>query len=731
LNVWFLKREVGFQYNPLLFFGLFLCVNIVLTYLTLPILTWFNVLIWCFLLPFILGMTFKQKPHLSSNIPFFQTESKWNPSSYVVFLIISLGIFARVYLKDLCGYWPIPDEAKTACLSLEMAENGMHHFFYTDSQIPPFFFAALAFFFRIMTPSLFAIWLLPSLFSIAGFLLLYFAARQLFSNFFSFLFLTLISLSFLPIYLGRFCTYDAGHFFWESLCIAVLAWLAGSQNGILFWMKAFLLGFCVGFGFWVAIAWPVEAVIFGVFFYILSKGNQEKNRMTISFLIGFVVVLAPFIFTAANENYGFHIKNDFYVSPYSPGERIIRSIISHLMYLFWYGNDKKFLPQGDFVPSASGLLNPITSAFFFIGVIELFRLKKSIVVGLLFLSLIVCLLPGLLSMDFDIHRIDQIAPLLLLVATVGFQSTAQSFGTTKLKCILFILLTLSVSFLMDAFNLEKFNNINFFNPASSETSSNEPEIQKAYEIVKNEYTLSGPGFIFTEFSSAVLDQSFLISTFPFNANHNSKLPSPFSKWAAVILNIHYLPFLSNRFPLGHWYHLGPDPAWMYGDLCLFIIPLDAKTWPQIQRWIQAEQLLSQITNSIFNSPIDVPQQPVLNQFLAIRDFMRTDPFLESCFIDRVLFYRKIDGFSPTHLDLLQEGLKYGYPLPPFLLSEGVFLRNLGKFSEARRAFEKAVDSTLNFTPAESRLKELNAQSEEKPNGHVGSSSTSSTNQINK
>jgi hypothetical protein len=201
----------------------------------------------------------------------------------------------------------------------------------------------------------------------------------------------------------------------------------------------------------------------------------------------------------------------------------------------------------------------------------------------------------------------------------------------------------------------------------------------------------------------VTDQTLPLADYAMDVSRHPQMTLEGKKWAAVIADMHYQPFLKKRFPDGRWHALGNRylPA---GGIMMAIIPVTPRHQRDLERWCDANRAFHSVTREIVQSGSN--PVPVLAKLSKVYSFVEGDPFLESVYWHKCLDLEKKRGDRTASLRAIHQGLQRGYALPFFFNDEGVLLMQEGRYKEARKAFRRALGSELNLTPARSNLELL-------------------------
>jgi hypothetical protein len=180
-----------------------------------------------------------------------------------------------------------------------------------------------------------------------------------------------------------------------------------------------------------------------------------------------------------------------------------------------------------------------------------------------------------------------------------------------------------------------------------------------------------------------------------------------------MINSNEEPFLRKRFPEGEWFSLSPVPNSSPNNLELFIIPLNSMNQKSLVHWVKVDRLLQKVnyfmlmygnlkTGLMNHSRLE----DVLKQMAGIYPEIKGDPFLESCFYEKVSVFFEMDHNPEAAGKAIEDAIHKGYPAANLYNDEGVILAVQKRYPEARRAFRFALKCPVNFTPSAQNLKNL-------------------------
>ena len=239
---------------------------------------------------------------------------------------------------------------------------------------------------------------------------------------------------------------------------------------------------------------------------------------------------------------------------------------------------------------------------------------------------------------------------------------------------------------------------------------------RAFPILKEESLKKGPGLVFQDFNPNNSDQTLSLATFSFDALVDRERSFEEAQWAALLVNVHYRPFLERQFGVGKAYWLSKDFNLPDGGRMLWIIPITDSNRPIFRRWYKADLALDNFRDSSFQNINYFWGQPSAETFRILEDAypaFQDDPFLRSCFWEKMADYDFKARRFPESIGCLQEALREGYPAAQIFYRLGILEILQQSPSKARQYLEKATQSPMNFTNAASLLEQLKIPSQGK------------------
>ena len=432
----------------------------------------------------ILRLNENEKIYGKETISFSNTRAIW-----VIFGLLSILI--RFFRLTQIYLWPTGDEALHGFLALSLLKNWNWHFFYTVGEHPPLLIWMLALFLKVFKSPFMALWLLPALFSVINIPLGYFCAREFLPKSTSILFTFFLAFSFWPLYSSRFCHQGLFIAFWEfSTFLLMFRWITHPlKPKPILW--PLLLGIWCGLGTLTFISWIF--VLLFLLTTILILAHKKLISNVILFLVFLSFGLLPLALAFLNEGYGHHLADSSTFSHWFSNSHQVITHFSYITSLFW-GSLQSDTSYG---PTWGGILNPVLTSCFFIGIVSLFQERFKTPTKWIVLGFVFCMLPAFMVGDYvELNRIIQVMPFLLLIVVLGLQKVLLEIGDEKKrKMMLYVLLFSSFldakQFLNPTFEYFRFRKTEY-------QSSSDPDL-KAYQILNSLHLNKGPEIIFTEF----------------------------------------------------------------------------------------------------------------------------------------------------------------------------------------------------------------------------------------
>ncbi len=648
--------------------------------------------------PWVMAWHFFPAPS-PKEVPLYQKEFLPAIPTWIWLSVAALAICVRFYKLTTLSVWPLYDEGSINYSALELSRKWDWRLFYFSSQSPPAYAWGLGLFFKIFGVSLGTLWFFPALVSLLTVPVGYFAFRQYFSKSFSFLLLLFLAGSFWPFYAGRYSLMTVLIPFWECLAFYFLgkylnAPLKDQKTGSLF------LGMIVGAGFYIHISWPPIAGFIGLVVLAVSLKRKSGFSHFFIFSMAAIFLFFPLVLAAIRQGYGWYLNDLWAFSKSSPIHNQLETSLDYLAVPFW-GFQDHIHP---YYPAWGGFLNPILGSAFFLACLEMFKNRTLPLYRCLGIGLVMFLVPALLTKTLEPFRLLPLMPLILAAAALGL-SRFLSFSPV-MKPFFVVSGIFLASFALDFYHLAGPYRKTWETPSYWNTKS---FIRfKADEILKQKARNEGQGLIFTDFSPGFCDQTLTLSTYAYNQVWNPELLGEKFKWAAVLVNVHYRPFLAKRFPDGKAYFLDKEAPEPNGGTMLWVMPVTPNRQEVMARWEKAAEALKPFIHQFLSYVHGQSFQPVRDSLLQAYPYFRGDPFLESCFWEKAADNDLKMGFQ-DHRESIQDirqALKSGYPATHLYYTLGTLLYIDRNRVEAREAFQQASHAPMNFTNADQLLREL-------------------------
>lgn len=689
--------------GPWAYFLAFLAVLSLLSYMPLPALAGWALALLGLGLPLAAALRAFPPPRRIEK-PSCLQELALSPPLWLWILAAAFLLFLRLDQLPDFPRWPNLDEGWIGTLALELSRHWTWKFFYTFGEAPPLTVWAVALGLKLGLPPAWSLWLPPALVSLATVVAAYATARRFFSRSFSLVFGGLTAFSCWPLFIGRVCHQGIWLPLWVLLC--GWAW-GGFQKAPKPAAKArwaVALGVLLGLGSFTFTPWLwVAAVLFPTFAKGLWSAPRAGRRFFGYFLAAFCLTLLPFLHAVLTEGFGGHILS---LSPWGGWYRWsdLPAVFFHYGAALFGGPLEK---DPAYTPLVGGFLNPLLGAFFFLGLVELFRFRKEPLLRWVAPAFFLFLVPGALSLNVETFRVAQVMPLLLFITALGGHSLLAAWPAARRLRLLVLVLALSGC--LDFYLLAA----PYRNPDAHPENFGRPvkslERYRAYRILERIQEAQGPGWVLTDFDTGSFnDPTLSFMAYPFNVARNTGLESSPCRWMAVFVNVHYQPFLKKRFPEGRWFWVAEGLGLENGGDLLGVLPVTAANRKTLDRWAKAHSFFQQADLERFEQG-NGRMEPVLHTLEGSYPFVKGDPFLESVFWDKRAAYEYADLDYGQNLLSYRMAVTRGYPTAELYCKLGELLLVKGRVAEAEQALERATRAPLDWTPAGGLLKGLQSR----------------------
>ena len=680
------------SYSPWAFFILFLAADALLVFAPLPLTADLAILLFGILVPFVVALVLllKNPVPLSDKVSFFHTE--WfevGPWLWILFAV--LFMITRFY-KLTTLPWPVTEDGYVAYYANRLVTQGDWRILYGCAQMEPLYIWGLAAWFKLLQSSLLALKTYPIILYVGVLTAAYWGARRYFSKAVSFVALWFLAFNFWAFIINRKCHASGGLLFFECLALYLLGGsLLSPPHGRakFFW----LLALCIGIGFYSYTAWPVVAFMAALPIILKTKSEFSlSGKKLIAFILIPLILVLPLLYARFLPSGVSYIQS---LVGYPAG-------LDYLEVLFWNG-----LRITKVDPSNLGWLNPCLGALFLVGFLELWRCRLFPWAQWVLGAFLLFLLPGALTIFFEIYRITALLPLICILAALGFNAILSEFHFSKGKNIFVFFLLAFLSLGFDIYHYDGPGQLNDWNYwIGNKRHFESVDFSRAYPVLetahRNGISLS---LLINLNNNNNCDQTLNVVTTPFDNVRNLGVSNYSGQKAALLVNSNYEPFLKKEFPDSDWRWLSPDLPNDYGGFMLGFISIDSRDETIMQRWKKADDAFKQNTK-IFMESTPNSADVGLKDLYTRYPIFQGDRFLESVFWDKVAFYKEFRANIPAAIAALKNGAKDGYPSAQLFEETGELSAYLGYKKEGQDYFEKAIGCPVNRTSAAEKLKQL-------------------------
>jgi hypothetical protein len=638
--------KIHIPFVPSIYFLCFLTSNLLLAHEDLSLGVQLQIVLLGLVLPLIFAWVSRSSEEGQKD--FVWPDSSSGVSLWIWAFTFLAGVFLRLYHLVSLSQWPLPDEGGDNFFAIELSDKGIWKIFYSSHQHPPLFYWIFGCFYKIVPPSLFSSWLFTALISIGALMAAFWAIRLFSMGTFGWFCFFLVSTGFWPLYTGRICCVQGLTFFWEWLTLGFLGLYFKKKGTPFSFGYAVALGICLGLGLFIFAGWLLVAALIVPFFFFTAfkKDPPAWKAFCVSFMLFGLIFAAVYGTRLPLVPWGTLLH-----SGWDPLQRVLGTL-SYVRAIFWKGMDLYYGPLW------GGLLNPVLGAFFFLGLALLLRRKKLSWTLWLVYGLMVLGLPAVISVGLETFRILNLFPLLIFISVLGASELALSWG--RLRGMVVILLIIG-SFFDIGQLYGPYHNL-WGTPGPIWHSMKSTVNYRAYQDLDGLQKREGPGLVLSDLSGLNFsDKVFTLAVYPFDASQNPRLRAEDAKWAAVIVNKEYQPFLSKRFPRMRWYNLGREQPGDKVEWLLGFLPVNSGDFQVIQLWLRANQAFRRFKdrNSLFPEELS----DAIRDFYATQASLGDDAFLWSCYLEKMGFiYIVLEKDYGACRSLLEKNLKRAYPL---------------------------------------------------------------------
>jgi len=676
---------------PFACFGAITIANVLLSYFRFST----TIVLWIILLGLVVPL------FLAANLPEAEKSAallfKIPPWAWVAVLFLSF--FLRlIQLTKLSG-WPIVDEGVFGYFATLLEQKWTWQLTHGYAQEPILYTWGQFLFFKLFGNSLFSLWFFPACCSLLALPLAFLAVRKVNGSSMGFMILGLTGLSFWPLYLGRVSVQSALMVPWEWMVLLVLAYALSPKKASRL-PSLLLLSVLTALGFYLYLAWPLVAfmVLLAVLFQAEIDWKTRLGNLTL-FLLIHAALLFPLVmdYLRDNHNYLGHL--------WSPAihSSLVEKIPlpwNYLSALFWGANSSAF-SHG---PLWGGLFNPLLTACFLWGLVDLVRFPRRPLDLWILLSLFVFFLPAFLTNNFEMMRLTALLPPIVLICALGARNLLTILPQNR-RMVGFLFL-LACSCLLDSHQLFQVYGGVWERTPGYFKAHKTTEFFRANPLLEDIHRKEGPGLILLNFNPDPYDQTLFVSSYAYNAAENPSLNPAFAKWAAILANTHEQPALKRLFPDGQWVWLSEGLGRSDGGFLLEIIALTPKNQPTLDRWTKADLALNELTYQVMENGVDPVQGPMLRVLDQAYPLFRGDLLLESRYWRIRALHDLAGGDRPVAIQDYRYALSKGLPQAELYDELGKLEWKAGNAKEAEGAFQGALACRPNLTDAALNLQAL-------------------------
>jgi len=608
-------------------------------------------------------------------------------------ILFAMGVILRLMGFTSLSSWPVLEEARNGFFALEWSQLRPMPFICELQQQSPFFIGIQAVLFRWLGSSVASLWASSTFWSIAGMGLGLLAVRRFLNPSAAFLAGGFIAFGFWPNWSGRYFNGASLTLFWEWGCLWLLGRLLFSEKKEIPLSRAWILGLWTGLGFltqnsWGWLALGVIAALMGKF-----RGNAKGKRILQSFGWALALSFLPFLQILIREDVGrFFLRFSGSESTFTIKGWV--EALGFYLSLPWMRSSTLNV----YGPSWGGLLNPLVGSLLVIGTAWAWKKRASIEMRWLLGATAFLMIPGFITTTQDAFQIVLAWPFLTLLAALGADAVMRPFLSEK-RWIAAAWVLIVLGGAMDGYHLfDRYHDL-WGRPSLTTFAVKNGELAEADRCFKEMTAHEGRGKLLLNFRADVSDPSLILAAGSYAVGSWALADHREVRWTGLLINRHYVPFLSTRFPRAQFRDLGDLGTWPAGQMMVGLFPPGAIDEPSLKRWIKADEVLQPLTSFLVHNQGVRSESKIMRWMNSLYPFFKGDPFLESCFYEKTYLYASGIRDAVAAEAALQDGLTKGYPAAHFYYQLGQIHRAAGRKEEARRAFEQAVAAPGNRTDA--------------------------------
>jgi tetratricopeptide (TPR) repeat protein len=314
-------------------------------------------------------------------------------------------------------------------------------------------------------------------------------------------------------------------------------------------------------------------------------------------------------------------------------------------------------------------------------------------------------MPGLLTRDMEAYRILPILAAVVPLVALGIASLIT--GTSRPLWILAVLVI--PSFGLDLYHLT--------GPCRRVWDSSDYWVRsvkaiqsyRAYGTLKEWARTQGPGVLFQDFNPNNSDHTLSLAAYPFDVLSDRHRSFEEARWAAVLVNVHYRPFLDRTLGQGRAFGLSKDLSSPDGGRMLWVVPLTDSNRARFRKWYEADLALDLFRDSILQDIGYFWGKPSAETFKLLADaypVFKDDPDLRSFFWEKMADFDFKSGRKEQAIGCLKMALSQGRPAAHLYYRLGVLYLIQGNGEMARACLKKATQLPMDLTRSREVLEQM-------------------------
>jgi hypothetical protein len=669
--------------KPVWLWILFLSAHASIAYTSWPIWVKIPAGLFGLLLPLLAeGVSQWRRPSPDPSAPPVLSDPPW----FVPALLIAFLLFTQFYRLAQNPFWITMDDSRYDYFGMQVFRQWDGRLQYGESQILCLYPWTLGLLSHWIAPTQVLYRAVPAVLSTLTAGMSYWAARQFFDKGRSLMTAAFLAFGFGPYTISRMHQGISLSLFLECAILGLLGrFFSGRRDS---WILPAALGLALGAGLYTYHAWGVVAFwTLGLLAWDAVRTRRFRGAAVAGtvFLATASPILAAFLSAHGLD----HFQNQF-------GPRLAG--LPYLVGLFWNGSGSA--PYG---PAWGGWFNASAGSLVFLGILRMIRERSRTYVVIAASAAVLFILPGALTSSVQMLRVLPILPVAALCMAAGTEFLVTVFRPNRRWILALSILALSAGW--DAFHyLGPYLDPGSLAPGARGWRS--VEMSRAYKLLEEKSRNEGPGFVFHDFTTDYPDRSLETAVFPFDALQNPSLRDNQIRWAAVVCDSNYQPFLENRFPSGRWITLGKGAENASHTRLLGMFPSSALDRKTLERWKAVHAAFKESTKRLMNRSPGDPWFKDGDPIVDAWPLAREDRFLASIASEKNMLRCLLQGDLAGAQAALKEGIRFGYPSALFWYDLGSLQLLTGDTDGGRRSLLKAVACKIDRTRAREKLDRL-------------------------